>query len=154
MIIMSFVDQITEDIKSAMKAHDHVRLEAVRGIKKELIEAMTAKSASEELSEADVMKILQKMVKQRRDTALIYIEQNRQDLADEETAQADIIAAYLPAEMTPEELEAAVAAIIEKVGATSMKDMGKVMGTASKELAGRADGKNISDCVKKLLAKA
>ena len=149
---MSFVDQITEDIKNAMKAHDHVRLEAVRGIKKELIEAMTAKNASEELGEADIMKILQKMVKQRRDTALIYVEQNRQDLADEEIAQADIIAAYLPAEMTPAELEAAVAAIIDKVGATSMKDMGKVMGTASKELAGRADGKNISDCVKRLLA--
>ncbi len=149
---MSFIDQITEDIKSAMKAHDHVRLEAVRGIKKELIEAKTAKSASEELEESDIMKILQKMVKQRKDTAQIYIEQNRQDLADEEIAQADVIAAYLPAEMSAEELEAAVAAVIEKVGATSMKDMGKVMGTASKELAGRAEGKAISDCVKKLLA--
>ena len=149
---MNFIDQITEDIKAAMKARDHVKLEALRGIKKELIEAKTAKGASEELAEADIMKILQKMVKQRRDTALIYVEQNRQDLADEETAQADIIAAYLPAEMTPAELEAAVAAIIDKVGATSMKDMGKVMGTASKELAGRADGKNISDCVKRLLA--
>lgn len=135
-----------------MKARDHVRLEAVRGIKKELLEAMTAKGASAEVDDAEVFKILQKMVKQRRESAQIYIDQNRPDLAETETAQADIIATYLPATMTAEELEAAVMAIIEKVGATSMKDMGKVMGTASKELAGKAEGKAISDCVKKLLA--
>lgn len=149
---MSFIDQITEDIKSAMKARDHVRLEAVRGIKKELLEAMTAKGASAEIDDAEVFKILQKMVKQRRESAQIYIDQNRPDLAETETAQADIIAAYLPATMTAQELEAAVKAIIEKVGAMSMKDMGKVMGAASKELAGKAEGKAISDCVKKLLA--
>lgn len=149
---MSFIDQITEDIKSAMKARDHVRLEAVRGIKKELLEAMTAKGASAEIDDAEVFKILQKMVKQRRESAQIYIDQNRPDLAETETAQADIIAAYLPATMTAQELEAAVKAIIDKVGATSMKDMGKVMGAASKELAGKAEGKAISDCVKKLLA--
>ncbi len=149
---MSFIEKITEDIKSAMKAHDHTRLEAVRGIKKELLEAMTAKGANGELADADVFKILKKMVKQRRESAQIYIEQNRADLAETETAQADIIAAYLPATMTEEELEAAVKAIIAKVGATSPKDMGKVMGTASKELAGKAEGKAISDCVKKLLA--
>lgn len=151
---MNFIDQIGEDIKAAMKARDHVRLEALRGIKKELIEAKTAKGASDELAEADIMKILQKMVKQRRDTAIVYTEQNRPDLAEAESAEADIIGAYLPAEMTAEELEAAVKAIIERVGATSMKQMGMVMGTASKELAGRADGKNISDCVKRLLAGA
>lgn len=149
---MSFIEKITEDIKAAMKAHDHTRLEAVRGIKKELLEAVTAKGSSGDLAEADVFKILQKMVKQRRESAQIYIDQNRPDLAQAETEQADVIASYLPASMSAEELEAAVAAIIAKVGATSQKDMGKVMGAASKELAGRAEGKAISDCVKKLLA--
>lgn len=149
---MSFIEQITEDIKAAMKARDHVRLEAVRGIKKELLEAMTAKGASGELADADVFKILQKMVKQRRESAQIYVEQNRADLAETETAQADVIAAYLPAAMSADELEQAVAAIIVRVGAATVKDMGKVMGAASKELAGRAEGKDISDCVKRLLA--
>ena len=149
---MNFIDQITEDIKAAMKALDHVKLEALRGIKKELIEAKTAKGASEELAEADIMKILQKMVKQRRDTATVYAEQGRPELAEGETAEADIISTYLPAEMSADELEAAVKTIMERVGATTIKDMGKVMGTASKELAGRADGKSISDCVKRLLA--
>lgn len=148
---MSFIEQITEDIKAAMKARDHVRLEAVRGIKKELLEAVTAKGASGELSDADVFKILQKMVKQRRESAQIYVEQNRADLAETETAQADVIAAYLPAAMSADELEQAVAAIIARVGAATVKDMGKVMGAASKELAGRAEGKDISDCVKRLL---
>lgn len=149
---MSFIERITEDIKAAMKARDHVRLEAVRGIKKELLEAVTAKGASGELADADVFKILQKMVKQRRESAQIYVEQNRADLAATETAQADVIAAYLPAAMGPEELEQAVAAIIVRVGAATVKDMGKVMGAASKELAGKAEGKDISDCVKRLLA--
>ncbi len=149
---MSFIERITEDIKAAMKARDHVRLEAVRGIKKELLEAVTAKGASGELADADVFKILQKMVKQRRESAQIYVEQNRADLAATETAQADVIAAYLPAAMGPEELEQAVAAIIARVGAATVKDMGKVMGAASKELAGKAEGKDISDCVKRLLA--
>lgn len=149
---MSFIERITEDIKAAMKARDHVRLEAVRGIKKELLEAVTAKGASGELADADVFKILQKMVKQRRESAQIYVEQNRADLAATETAQADVIAAYLPAAMGLEELEQAVAAIIARVGAATVKDMGKVMGAASKELAGKAEGKDISDCVKRLLA--
>ena len=98
------------------------------------------------------MKILQKMVKQRRDSAQIFIDQNRPELAEVESAEADVIATYLPASLTPQELEAAVSAIIAKVGATTMKEMGKVMGVASKELAGKADGKDISDCVKRLLA--
>lgn len=149
---MNLFDQISEDIKAAMKARDHVRLEALRGIKKELLEAKTAKGAGDELPDAEAMKILKKMVKQRRESAQIYIEQNRADLAETETAQADIIETYLPAAMTPEQLEAAVKAIIEKTGATNIKEMGKVMGVASKELAGKADGKDISDCVKRLLA--
>ena len=143
---MNFLDQLTEDIKSAMKARETQRLQALRGIKKELLEAKTAKGASDELPEAEIMKILQKMVKQRR------IDQNRPELAEVESAEADVIATYLPASLTPQELEAAVSAIIAKVGATTMKEMGKVMGVASKELAGKADGKDISDCVKRLLA--
>lgn len=149
---MNLFDQISEDIKAAMKARDHVRLEALRGVKKELLEAKTAKGAGDELPDAEALKILKKMVKQRRESAQIYVEQNRADLAETETAQADIIETYLPAAMTPEQLEAAVKAIIEKTGVTNIKEMGKVMGVASKELAGKADGKAISDCVKKLLA--
>ena len=149
---MNLFDQISEDIKAAIKARDHVRLEALRGIKKELLEAKTAKGAGDELPDAEAMKILKKMVKQRRESAQIYVEQNRADLAETETAQADIIETYLPAAMTPEQLETAVKAIIEKTGATNIKEMGKVMSVASKELAGKADGKDISDCVKRLLA--
>lgn len=149
---MSYFDQISEDIKSAMKARDAVRLEALRGVKKEFIEAKTAKGADAELEDSEAMKILKKMVKQRRDTAKLYTEQGRQDLAETETQQADVIESYLPAAMSADELENKVKAIIEKVGASSMKDMGKVMGVASKELSGLADGKDISDCVKRLLA--
>lgn len=149
---MSYFDQISEDIKTAMKARETVRLEALRGVKKEFIEAKTAKGADAELDDAEAMKILKKMVKQRRDTAKLYIEQGRPDLAEGETQQADIIEAYLPAAMSAEELESKIKAIIEKVGASSIKEMGKVMGVASKELAGLADGKDISDCVKRLLA--
>lgn len=149
---MNFFDQIAEDIKAAMKARETVKLEALRGIKKELIEAKTSKGANAELEEAECMKILKKMVKQRRDSAQIFIEQGRADLAEPELQQADVIVAYLPAAMTAEQLEEAVKNIIAQVGATSMKDMGKVMGVASKELSGKADGKDISDCVKRLLA--
>ncbi|MBR6250524.1 MAG: GatB/YqeY domain-containing protein [Bacteroidales bacterium] len=148
---MTFTERITEDIKQAMKAREAVKLEALRGIKKELIEARTAKAGGEEVSDADAMKILQKMVKQRRETSAIYKEQGRPELAAAEDEQADVIAAYLPKELTAEEIEAAVKAIIAEVGATSIKEMGKVMGVASKKLAGQADGKAISDTVKKLL---
>jgi hypothetical protein len=148
---MTFTERITEDIKQAMKAREAVKLEALRGIKKELIEARTAKAGGEEVSDADAMKILQKMVKQRRETSAIYKEQGRPELAADEDAQADVIAAYLPKELTADEVEAAVKAIIAEVGATSIKEMGKVMGVASKKLAGQADGKVISDTVKKLL---
>lgn len=149
---MNFFDQITEDIKSAMKARETVKLEALRGIKKELIEAKTAKGANAELDDTEVFKILKKMVKQRRDSAAIFIEQGRADLAEPETMQADVIAAYLPESMSAEQLEEAIKNIIAQVGATTMKDMGKVMGVASKELSGKADGKDISNCVKRLLA--
>ena len=149
---MSYFEQISKDIMSAMKAREATKLDALRGVKKEFIEAKTAKGANADLDDAEAMKIMKKMVKQRRDTAKLYIEQGRADLAETETQQADIIEAYLPKAMSAEELESKVKAIIEKVGATSIKEMGKVMGVASKELAGLADGKDISDCVKRLLA--
>lgn len=149
---MNLFDQISEDIKSAMKARDHVRLEALRGAKKELLEAKTAKPVGTELDDAEAIKVLQKMVKQRKDAAAIYVQQNRPDLAEGETAQADVIATYLPAALTPEQLEEAIKKVIAETGATTMKDMGKVMGVANKALAGKADGKAISDMVKKLLS--
>lgn len=148
---MDFIEKITGDIKSAMLAKDHARLETLRGIKKELLEAKTAKGAEVVLSEATVQRILQKMVKQRRESAAEYAAAGRQDLADEETTQADIISEYMPKQLTDAELEAAVKAIIAETGATSIKDLGKVMGTASRKLAGQADGKAISDKAKSLL---
>lgn len=150
---MTFIEQITEDIKAAMKARDSKSLEALRGIKKELIEAQT-KGPAHELEEAEIMKILQKMVKQRQDSAALYAEQNRPDLAEEETSQAEVISRYLPKALSKEEVEEAIKKIITEVGATSPKDMGKVMGVASKQFAGRADGKMVSDMVKSLLAQA
>ncbi|WP_430813026.1 GatB/YqeY domain-containing protein [Carboxylicivirga sp. RSCT41] len=148
---MSLEAQISNDIKEAMKAKDRIRLEALRGVKKEIIEAKTSKGAAEELTDADVMKIVQKMVKQRKDAAELFKSQNREDLAEKELEEVEAISVYLPAQLTKEELEPIVKAIIEKVGATSMKEMGKVMGVASKELAGKADGKDISAVVKQLL---
>lgn len=135
-----------------MKAHDKVRLEALRGVKKEFLEAKTAKGAGDELSDEAAIKIIQKMVKQRKESAAIFIEQNRQDLADSELAEAAAIETYLPAQMSDEELTAVVKEIIAEVGATSAKEMGKVMGVASKRLAGKAEGKAISDKVKSLLS--
>ncbi len=148
---MSLEAQINNDIKEAMKAKDRVRLEALRGVKKEVIEAKTSKGASEEISDADIMKIIQKMVKQRKDAAELYKSQNREDLAEKEIEEVNAISEYLPKQLSQEELQPIVKAIIEKVGATSMKEMGKVMGVASKELAGKADGKDISAVVKQLL---
>ena len=142
---MDLFEQISKDIVAAMKAKDKIRLETLRNIKKFFIEAKTALGAQ-------ALKILSKLAKQGRDTAKLYTEQGRPDLAEEEAAQATIIEEYLPKALTPEELEAAVRAIIAETGATSMKDMGRVMGEASKRLAGKADGKAISDRVKKLLA--
>lgn len=149
---MSLFDQISKEIMAAMKAHDQVRLEALRGAKKELLEAKTAKPQGTELTDDEAIKVLKKMVKQRKDAAQIFVGQGRQDLADGELQQATVLEEYLPAALTAEQLEAAVKEIIAQSGATSIKEMGKVMGLANKALAGKADGKEISDCVKKLLA--
>lgn len=149
---MSLFDQVSKDIIAAMKAKDKVRLEALRNIKKYFIEAKTAPGANDSLADDAALKILAKLAKQGRDTAALYREQNRPDLAEEEEQQAAVIESYLPKALTPEELEAEVKAIIAEVGATSPKEMGKVMGVASKRLAGRADGKAISELVKRLLA--
>ncbi len=135
-----------------MLAKNKVRLEALRGIKKELLEAKTAKGASDELSDETAIAILQKMVKQRKDSADIYAEQNRPDLAEPELEQMKVIQEYLPTQMTPEELENEVKLIIAETGATSMKEMGKVMGLATKRLAGKTEGRAISEMVKKLLS--
>lgn len=148
---MRLEEQLNNDIKEAMKAKDRVRLEALRGVKKEVIEAKTAKGAGDELSDDDIIRIIQKMVKQRKDAADLFKSQNREDLAEKELEEVEAINGYLPAQLSKEELQAAVKAIIEKVGATSMKEMGKVMGVATKELAGKAEGKNISAMVKELL---
>ena len=149
---MALYEKISEDIKSAMKARDKVRLETLRNIKKVFIEAKTAPGANDKLEDADAMKILQKLAKQGHETDQTYIDNNRQDLADEELAQAKIIEEYLPKPLSEAELEAAVKEIVASIGAQGMKDMGKVMGVASKQLAGKADGRAISTIVKKLLA--
>lgn len=149
---MNLFDKVSGDIKTAMLARNKVRLEALRGIKKEFLEAKTAKGGDGELSDDAALKILAKMVKQRKESASIYTEQNRKDLAGEELAQAAIIEEYLPKQLSEEELTAALKEIIARVGATSAKEMGKVMGTATKELAGKAEGKAISAKVRELLA--
>ena len=149
---MNLFDQVSNDIKSAMLAKDKVRLEALRGIKKEFLEAKTAKGADGELTDDMAMKILAKMVKQRKESAQIYTEQNRPDLAEPELAEAAVIETYLPKQMNEEELTEALKAIIAHVGATTPQEMGKVMGVATKQLAGRADGRAISAKVKELLA--
>ena len=149
---MNLFDEVSNDIKSAMLAKDKVRLEALRGIKKEFLEAKTAKGADGELTDDMAMKILAKMVKQRKERAQIYTEQNRPDLAEPELAEAAVIETYLPKQMTEEELTEALKAIIAQVGATTPQEMGKVMGVATKQLAGRADGRAISAKVKELLA--
>lgn len=149
---MDLFDKISADIKSAMLAKDRVRLETLRGVKKEFLEAKTAHGADGVLSDDAAMKILVKMVKQRKESAEIYNSQNRADLAGDETAQAAIIEEYLPKQLTEEELTEELRKIIAQTGATSAKEMGKVMGVASKALAGRADGRAISAKVKELLA--
>ena len=145
-------DQISTDIMAAMKAKDKVRTQALRNIKKYLIEAKTAPGNNGELTDEAAMKILAKLAKQGRDTAQLYTEQNRPDLAEAELAEVAVIETYLPQPLTDEELTAALRDIIAEVGATSPKEMGKVMGVASARLAGRADGRAISTKVKELLA--
>ncbi len=145
-------DQVSKDIVAAMKAKDKVRLEALRNIKKVFIEAKTAPGANDTLDNAVALKILQKLAKQGNDSAALYKSQNRADLAEAELAQVAVIESYLPKPLSLEEIETAVKDIISQTGATSIKDIGKVMGASNKQLAGRADGKTISDIVKKLLA--
>ena len=149
---MNLFDTVSTDIKNAMLAKDRVKLEALRGVKKEFLEAKTAKGGNGELTDEAALKILTKMVKQRRESAAIYKEQNRPELAEGELAEAAVIEEYLPKQLSEEELVAELKKIIEQVGATSAKEMGKVMGVASKALAGRADGRMISAKVKELLA--
>ena len=150
---MRLFDTVSNDIKSAMLAKDRVKLEALRGVKKEFIEAKTAKGGSGELSDDAALKILAKMVKQRRESAAIYVEQNRPELAESELAEAAVIEAYMPKQLSDEELTAELQAILTEGGAAGPQDMGKVMGVASKRLAGRADGRAISTKVKELLNK-
>ena len=145
-------DQVSKDIVAGMKAKDKVRLEALRNIKKVFIEAKTAPGANDTLDNAVALKILQKLAKQGNDSAALYKSQNRADLAEAELAQVAVIESYLPKPLSLEEIETAVKDIISQTGATSIKDIGKVMGASNKQLAGRADGKTISDIVKKLLA--
>ena len=149
---MSLQTEIMEGIKTAMKAKDTVALESLRAVKSALLLAQTETGAAAELSQEDEIKLLQRLVKQRKDSANIYIEQGRQDLADPELEQAAIIEKFLPAQLSKEEVEAVVKRIIADNGFAGMADMGKVMGVASKELAGSADGKTISNMVKKALA--
>lgn len=149
---MSIFDQISKDIIAAMKAKDAVRRDALRNVKKVFLEAKTAPGAGDELSDADAMKILQKLAKQGREAADIFIQQGRQDLADAELAQVAVYADYLPKQLSAAELEVEVKAVIEETGATSIKEMGKVMGLATKKLSGRADGRAVSECVKRLLS--
>lgn len=148
---MNLFDQVSEDIKKAMLAREKVRLEALRGAKKEFLEAKTAKGANGELSDEAATKILVKMVKQRKESAKIYTENNRPELAENELAEASVLEEYLPKQLSAEELKAEVTAIIAETGATGPKEMGKVMGVASKRLAGRAEGRAISEMVKTLL---
>ncbi len=149
---MDLFDRISDDIKKAMLARDAQRLDSLRGVKKEFLEAKTAKGSDGTLTDEKAVQILAKMIKQRKESAEIYQQQNRPELAENELAQAAIIEEYMPKQLTDEELTARLTEIIARVGATSPKEMGKVMGVASKELAGQAEGRAISAKVKELLS--
>lgn len=149
---MDLFETISADIKAAMLAREKVRLEALRGIKKEFLEAKSAPGANGELSDDNAMKILVKMAKQRRESARIYTEQNRPDLAEGEMAELAVIEQYLPKALSAEELAAELRRIVAETGATGPADMGRVMGVATKALNGRADGRAISAAVKEILA--
>jgi len=149
---MSLTEKIANDLIGAMKAKDKVALEAIRAAKTAFILARSEKGAGAVLSGEDELKIIQKLVKQRRESAAIYKDNNRQDLYEKEVAEADVLEKYLPAKMNQAELEKALKEIIAKTGAKSAAEMGKVMGVATKELAGKADGKEISAMVKQLLS--
>lgn len=149
---MALFEKVSEDIKTAMKERDKVALDTLRNIKKVFLEAKTAPGANDTLEDADALKIIQKLAKQGKESAQTYIDAGRQELADAELAQVSVIERYLPEQLSEAEIEKIVKTIIDQTGATSMKDMGKVMGMANKQLAGKADGKTISGIVKKLLA--
>ena len=148
---MTLSDKINDDLTAAMKAREKVKLEALRNIKKVIIEAKSAKGAGSELDDDEVLKIIAKLAKQGSESAAIYQQQGRTDLYDEEMVQVAVFEKYLPAKLSDAELTGSIMAIIAESGATSIKDMGKVMGLASKKLAGLADGKDISAKVKELL---
>lgn len=148
---MTLFEQINEDIKAAMKARDKEKLDALRNLKKLMLEERAAKGAGYELTDGESMKLIQKLVKQGKDSAAIYTQQNRPDLADQEILQVAALKIYIPRQMDDSELTAAVSEIISSTGAQSMKDIGRVMGIATRELAGKADGKDISAKVKELL---
>lgn len=148
---MSLSTQVMDEIKNAMRAKDAIALEALRAIKSEMLLAQTASGSKEEITEADEIKLLQKLVKTRKDSAKIFTEQNRMDLAEPELAQIAIIEKFLPAQLSEAEVEAIIAKIINETGASGIASMGKVMGLASAQLGGTAEGKTISTIVKKLL---
>ena len=148
---MAIFDQINEDIKAAMKNHEKEKLEALRNIKKVMLEAKTSKGAGAELTDDESLKIIAKLAKQGTDSAQIYQQQGRTDLYDQEMMQVKVFESYLPEKITGEKLFGIIKDIITETGASTMKDMGKVMGIASKKLAGQAEGKDISDVVKRLL---
>lgn len=145
---MGLQQQVMEQMKAAMKSKDKVALESLRAIKSALLLAQTETGSSTEMSKENEVKLVQKLVKQRKDSAAIFIEQGRQDLADPELAQVAVIEQFLPAQLSEEEIEKVVAQVIETTGAKGMKDMGRVMGMVSKQLGGQADGKTISTIVK------
>jgi uncharacterized protein YqeY len=148
---MSLQDQIMTSMKEAMKAKDRTALTALRAVKSAILMAKTESGAASELTEEQELKLLQKQVKQRKDSAVIFLEQGREDLAAPELAEAEIIAQFLPEAMSEENIEKIVIQVIESTGANGMKDMGRVMGVVSKQLAGQADGKTISTIVKSKL---
>ena len=148
---MGVLSNLSEEIKNAMRAKDGLKLESLRAIKSAVLLAETSSGSSGPLSDEQAIKLLQRLVKQRKDSASIFRDQNRPDLAEPEEAQAKVIATFLPQQLSYEEIENAVIKIIQTTGAEGMKDMGKVMGMASKQLAGKADGKRISDVVKNKL---
>ena len=148
---MSLLQQINDDLKTAMKAKDEARLRGVRAIRSAILLAQTEKGGSKDLSDEDIMKLLQKLVKQRKDSLAIYEQQGRSDLAQQEQEEIDVLSSYLPKAMSEDELRAAVQAIITAAGASSMKDMGRVMGMANQQLAGKVDGSAIAALVKQLL---
>ena len=149
---MALEQQIQKDLMAAMKAHDYERINAVRSIKSAILLAKTAEGGKKELEDADIVKLIQKLIKQRKEAAEQFIAAGRQELADNELAEAKVLEEYVPRQLTPEEIEVKVREIIARVGASAPSDMGKVMGVASKELAGLADGRTLSGIVRQLLA--